>query len=193
MLAADSQTRVLFLLSSERRNGNTELLARRAADILPVTAEQSWLRHMDHRLPPFADVRHDVSYGGKYPPPEGNAKILLEATIAATDIVFVSPVYWYGLPAEAKLYLDHWSAWMRVDALDFKDRMRGKRVRTVTMLSDDDKSLADPLINTLRLTAEYLGMHWCGALVGYGNRPGDARLQAFVSEDYQRFWENDSR
>ena len=39
--------------------------------------------------------------------------MLLDATLAATDLVFVAPVYWYSLPAAAKLYLDYWSAWLR--------------------------------------------------------------------------------
>ena len=37
---------------------------------------------------------------------------------------------------------------------------------------------AEPLLGTLRLTAAYLKMQWAGAVVGYGNRPGDVSTDA---------------
>jgi hypothetical protein len=51
--------------------------------------------------------------------------------------------------------------------------MAGKRLWGVTALSDEDMDRAEPLIGTLRLTADYLAMGWGGVLIGRGNRPGD--------------------
>jgi hypothetical protein len=42
----------------------------------------------------------------------------------------------------------------------------------ISAISEEDPAKADPLIGTLRLSADYLGMRWGGALLGYGNRPG---------------------
>ncbi|WP_317621008.1 NAD(P)H-dependent oxidoreductase [Streptomyces sp. CBMA123] len=97
---------------------------------------------------------------------------MLEATLAATDLVFVAPLYWYTMPTTAKLYLDYWSAWFRVPGLDFRAGMSGHTLWDVTVLAGtaDD---AEPLIGTLKLTAEYMGMRWGGALIGNGTRPGD--------------------
>ena len=67
---------------------------------------------------------------------------------------------------------------MRVPGVNFADRMTGKRMWAVTALSDEDYSVADPLIGTLKLTAAYLHMHWGGALLGFGNRPAEV-LQDF--------------
>lgn len=170
--AAETTAHFLFLLASARRNGNAETLARQAAAQLPASATQTWLRLDEHSLPPFADLRHatDVPWT---PAIDGNARKLLEATLAATDLVFVTPVYWYSLPASAKLYLDHWTAWLRSPGWDFKARMAGKSLWAVTALSDRDPALAAPLTETLRLTADYMQMRWRGALLGAGNRPGD--------------------
>ncbi|WP_303981886.1 flavodoxin family protein [Dongia mobilis] len=167
----EAQRHFLFLSSSRRKDGNTETLAREAAKALPVSVKQIWLRHADLPLPDFNDIRH--AGDGVYPMPEGNGRVLLDATLAATDLVFVAPVYWYALPADAKLYLDHWSAWMRVPGIDFRPRMVGKTMWAVTMLSDLDTAQADPLLGSLRWTAKYLGMRWGGSLQGYGNKPGD--------------------
>jgi multimeric flavodoxin WrbA len=161
----------LFLLASTRVGGNTEQLARAAATMIPPYVEQRWIRLTEEALPPFTDIRHDGD--GVYPAPAGPEQVLLEATLAATDLVIATPMYWYSVSATAKLYLDHWSAWMRVPGVDFKARMRGKTMWAVTAHTSEDPAMLEPLLGTLRLSADYLAMRWGGALLGYANRPGE--------------------
>lgn len=163
--------RFLFLLASSRAHGNTEQLARYAAQFLPVEIEQEWINLHDYDMPDFVDQRHTDD--GKYPAPQGAMRELLDATLAATDLVFVTPLYWYSLPAAAKKYLDHWSGWMRVPGVDFKEKMRGRRLWNITVTADEDQTYAQALVESLRLTAGYMEMPWSGSLIGYGNRPGD--------------------
>lgn len=160
--------RFLFLLSSTRRQGNTEQLAFFAAHHLPKDAAQEWLHLQDYPLPNFVDLRHD----GPYPLPFGHAKTLLEATLAATDLVLVAPLYWYSLPAPAKQYLDYWSGWMRIPAIAFREKMPGKTMWAI-VASSGERSDADPLDATLKLTAEYMQMEWGGLLYGTGSKPND--------------------
>ncbi|MBO1416746.1 flavodoxin family protein [Streptomyces sp. FH025] len=168
---AGASRRFLFLDAGARLGGNTEQLARLAAESsLPVGAEQRWLRLADHPLPPFQDLRHVGD--GVFPEPEGHERTLLEATLAATDLVFVAPLYWYTLPTPAKLYLDYWVAWLRAPGVEFRARMAGSTLWGVTVLAGRDAA-ADPLADTLRLSAEYMGMRWGGLLRGNGSRPGD--------------------
>ncbi len=167
----DDQSTFLFLLAGAREGGNTETLARAAAAHLPTQARQTWLNLRELPLAPFDDIRH--AGAGVYPQPEGAEKVLLDATLAADHLVVASPLYWYSVSSSAKLYLDYWSGWLRVPGADFKARMRGKTMWVVTALSSTDQTTADPLIGTLKLSAQYLGMHWGGALLGYANRPGD--------------------
>ncbi|WP_078891157.1 NAD(P)H-dependent oxidoreductase [Streptomyces sp. NRRL S-350] len=168
---AGAPRRFLFLDSSARVDGNSVQLARLAAESsLPAGAEQRWLRLDDHPLPPFQDLRHTGD--GRSPEPVGHERTLLDATLAATDLVFVAPLYWYSLPTSAKLYLDYWSGWFRAPGVDFLAGMRGGTLWGVTALADGEDK-AEPLIGTLRLTAEYMGMRWGGALLGNGTRPGD--------------------
>lgn len=160
----------LFVVASTREGGNSELLARRAAEALPATDAQTWLRLTDYPLAPFADTRHSTGYG----PPAGNAKLLCDATLAATDLVIVAPVYWYALPWTLALYLDHWSGWMRIAELAFLATMKGRALHAVVVDSDDEaEGSALPVVDSLRRTAAYLEMTWRGALVGHANRPGE--------------------
>jgi multimeric flavodoxin WrbA len=159
----------LFLNASTREPGhigNSETLARRAAAGLPAGAEQTWCKLADLELPPFVDLRHTA---GTYPMPMADAKALLEATLAASDLVFVSPVYWYSIPSPLKIYLDHWSAWLRVPGLDFKEGMAGKRLWVIATSGNREK--AQPMFDSYRLCAEFLGMQWQEPLWGKGGAP----------------------
>lgn len=161
----------LFILGSARYEGNTEHLARAAARSLPASVKQNWIHLLDHVLPLFEDIRHHESR--KYSVASDSERTLLDATIEATDIVIASPVYWYSTSASIKLYLDHWSGWMRLEGVDFKAKMAGKTLWAISALSDEDWGGARPLVDTLRLSAEYMKMTWGGVLLGHGNRPGD--------------------
>jgi len=162
--------RFLFVLGSTRRGGNSEAVARAAAQALPASHEQRWLRLIDHPLPPFFDTGYSTGYAA----PDGNARLLCEATLAATDLVIVTPVYWYSLAWPVKLYLDHWTAWMRRPELDFKASLAGRSLWGILADADDEAAgSADPAVDSLRRTADYLAMRWRGALIGHAGGPGE--------------------
>ncbi|AZQ36688.1 flavodoxin [Streptomyces cyaneochromogenes] len=162
--------RFLFVLGSSRSDGNTELLARRAAEQLPEGVEQQWIDLAAHRLPDFEDLRHDSDH---VRPAQGNVALLLDATLAATDVVIASPLYWYSVSAHVKRYLDYWSGWLRTPGLDFKATMAGRTLWGVTALAHDEQEVADPLVGTLSNSAAYMGMRFGGVLLGNGSKPGD--------------------
>lgn len=177
------ERRILFLLASSRTGGNSEWLARRAAESLPDNDEVRWLRLIDLDLDTYRDRREEQP---RTPWPSGDADALLRQTLAADDLVLVAPLYWYGPPTPLKHYLDHWSAWLRLAAVDFRAVMRGKRLWLVCALSDGEPAKADPLVAMLRLTADYMGMEFAGVLLGHGNRRGDllGDRQAVAAADH---------
>ncbi|WP_037674373.1 flavodoxin family protein [Streptomyces griseus] len=162
--------RFLFVLGSSRDDGNTRLLARRAAEQLPPDVEQQWIDLTEHPLPDFVDLRRDSDH---VRPSEGAPALLLDATLAATDIVIASPLYWYSVSAQTKRYLDHWSGWLRTPGLDFKANLAGRTLWGVAALADHEFSVAEPLIGTLHNSAAYMGMRFGGVLLGNGSRRGD--------------------
>ncbi|MGW6545798.1 flavodoxin family protein [Streptomyces massasporeus] len=162
--------RFLFVLGSARTEGNSELLARRAAEQLPPDVEQEWIDLTELPVPDFEDLRHDSDH---VRPTEGNVARLLDATLAATDIVIVSPLYWYSVSAQTKRYLDYWSGWLRTPGLDFKATLAGRTLWGVTALAHTQEVVADPLVGTLHNSAAYMGMRFGGVLLGNGSKPGD--------------------
>jgi putative NADPH-quinone reductase len=166
----------LFIVASARERGhigNTEWLARQAATNLPEGVQQTWL-HISHmQLPPFTDIRHTT---GVYPPPKDDLRTLLDATMACSDLVLVAPVYWYSFPSSLKTYLDHWSAWMRVEGLPFKQEMARKRMHLITTSGDREK--AEPMIQSAKLCADFLSMAFSGVLWGKGGPPSAVQADA---------------
>ena len=145
----------LTLLASARRDGNSESLAREAM-AGAATVDWTVLSLDDYPLLPFRDVRHAGERTYVYP--TGHAATLLEHTLAADVLLLAVPLYWYSLPAPAKLYLDHWSHWMRVPGLEFRERMAGKQLYATSAMSGGDASEFEGITTPLRLTAEYMGM-----------------------------------
>jgi multimeric flavodoxin WrbA len=163
--------RFLFVLGSSRTGGNTELLARKAAEQLPAGVEQRWLSLAEHPLPDFTDLRRDADH--VRPPAEGTPAMLLDATLAATDIVIASPLYWYSVSGLTKRYLDYWSGWLHSPGVDFKATLAGRTLWGVTALAHKEPEVADPLIGTLNHTAAYMRMRFGGVLLGNGSGRGD--------------------
>ena len=126
-----------------------------------------------------------VGYGA----PTGNARTLLEATLRATDLVVAAPTYWYGLPAAAKLYLDHWSGWLRVPDVGFKAHMAGRALWTITVNADEpgDGESSDPLVQNAGAHGALPVDALRGALVGHGNRPGQVEQDEAAMAAAPRF------
>lgn len=175
-------SKYLFLTTSTREAGhlgNTEWLAQQAAAALPSDVQQTWAQLAHLHIPPFVDLRHTA---GQYPMPTGDMLGLLNATLDCTDLVLVAPVYWYSIPAPLKLYLDHWSAWMRIPSVSFKEAMESKTLHLIT--TSGDRAKAQPMIDSIALCAGFLNMRFAGSLWGKGGPPNavqadeQARAQA---------------
>lgn len=156
----------LFLLSSARANGNSERLARHAASALPHPCV--WVDLARQPLPAFHDTRPAPP-----PLPEGDLAHVLAQMRAASDIVVVAPIYWYALPAPAKLLFDHWSGFLDTPDLGFPIWIAQKTLWLITARADPDPSVAAPIEAAVAQTARWLTMAWGGALHGIGDAPGE--------------------
>ncbi|WP_443031572.1 flavodoxin family protein [Streptomyces sp. 3211] len=178
----------LFVLGSSRSGGNTEILAREAAEQLPAGVRQQWVGLAGLALPDFQDGRHDT---GDWVPGESEA-VLKRATLEATDVVIASPLYWYALSAHTKRYLDYWSGWLTSPGSDFKQRMAGRTLWGVTAMADHDEARAGGLVTSLHHTAAYMRMRFGGVLLGNASRPGQVRADERASIRAKTFFAQDA-
>lgn len=160
------ERRYLFLLSSARPGGNSALLAQTAAIPLPAYA-QHWIDLSAAQLSPYRDLRPATAQ------PVGDLAAIMDAMRAASDIVIVAPVYWYALPAPAKLLLDHWSGWFDATETGFADWAREKTVHLITSRADPEPTVPELLEAMVTRSILWLGMRWGGALHGVGDAVGE--------------------
>ncbi|MFH8260264.1 flavodoxin family protein [Streptomyces roseolus] len=178
----------LFVLGSSRADGNSEILAREAAAHLPAGTPQRWVDLNDLDLPDFQDGRHETTDHRM----GGVEADLLEATREATDVVIVSPLYWYTFSAQTKRYLDYWSGWLNLPDSDFKQRMAGGTLWGVTAMSHEHHVVADGLTTALHNSAAYLRMRFGGVLLGTASRPGRVRADEQALIRAKTFFEQDA-
>lgn len=103
--------KVVILLGSPRRKGNTHLLSEAFAEGARGEGAEVELLFLDdyHVRPigPVGDVweeREDVRA-------DDDARMLLEKMAGADIVVFASPVYWQGVSAQLKCLIDRQSAY----------------------------------------------------------------------------------
>ncbi|WP_156722589.1 flavodoxin family protein [Streptomyces apocyni] len=185
---ASTDRSFLFVLGSSRPDGNTEILARAAAEQLPTDIPQRWLDLTALPLPDFQDGRHESGgwSGGEH------EETLRQATLEATDIVIASPLYWYSLSAQTKRYLDYWSGWLTAPGSDFKERMAGRTLWGVTVMADPNPVVGEALVTTLNHSAAYLRMRFGGVLFGNGSRPGQVRDDERAALHAKTFFQRDT-
>ena len=169
--ATSEGRKFLFVVGSSRADGNSEILAREAAAQLPGHISQRWVDLKDLDLPDFQDGRHEENTWAVSEAEE----TLRAATLEATDLVIVSPLYWYSLSAQTKRYIDYWAGWARLPGLGFQERLAGRTLWGVTVMADPEESVADGLTTALGNSAAYLNMRFGGVLLGNGSSPGQVR------------------
>lgn len=182
---------VLFILASARRHGNAERLARNAAESLPHDVQQTWIRLSELSLPPFEDLRHSYT-GTTLHRAVTSEPCWIQLWLRQISCLSHRSI---GLPASAKLYLDHWRGWLRIPGVDFKQRMAGK---TLWLISSYERHRSRNLCPTFwhaatngKLFAHALGRRGSGFRKSAGDVLNDADAlrsspQLFSKDDHSR-------
>lgn len=157
---------MLVIYGSSRPNGNTEQLAKIMLD--QVDIEEIYLR--DKKITPITDLRHDS---------EGFSRLnddyyeVVEKMLSHDQILFVNPVYWYGMSGHMKLFIDRWSESLADRELKFKEKMKGKKMYVLAVGGDNPKIKALPLIMQFQHTFDFVGASFEDYVIGEANKPGD--------------------
>ena len=135
---------------AKRHLGNTEMAGPAGRRRCFRGHGATWHHLARMSLPPFVDLRHTV---GTLPRARGRSENLLDAALAATHIVFVSPVYWFSIPSPAQDLSGSLGGWMRVPGLPSRNRMAAKSLFLIT--TSGDRAKAQPMIDSVELCAKF--------------------------------------
>ncbi len=137
--------KALALLGSPRKNGNTDLLASevlRACQEQGCEVEKVYLDDLNiHPIGPMVDKmkeRKDDRADDDWP---GTVAKVMDADI----IIWASPVYWQGVTAQMKCFVDRFST--RYVDREFLDALRGKVwiVVTTHTMPEEGRWVLEPL------------------------------------------------
>jgi len=166
--------KILVLLGSPRKKGNSTTLANQivaGAESAGATVEKIFLHGKD--ISPC-----QACYACQQPDSKGCAiddemQPIYGKLIAADGWVIASPVYWFSMSAQTKLFLDRCFALPAYK----KDAFTGKRI-AIAMSYGDEDAFNSGCVNALRTfqdSARYVGANLVGMVYGSAEKPGEIK------------------
>jgi multimeric flavodoxin WrbA len=169
---------ILILNGSPRKTGNTAYLVDRliegAREENPGAAIE--VIHLNAlKIGPCraCDVCRREGREGQYCAFKDDMSPLYQKVVEADAIVFASPIYWFSVTAQTKLFIDRlYGLWLE------KTRVfEGKTVAALLVYGDEDP-YSSGAVNAIRMiedAARYCKAHVAGVVYGTANDIGDAQ------------------
>lgn len=140
----------IALFASSRRNGNTGRLIDRVAGELKIEVVD---------LSEFVISAFDYDHRNR----SDDFEPLMEKVLRHEQIIFASPVYWYAVAPQMKIFLDRISDYLDLpDLLEQGRSLRGKTGYIVCTSTEDD--VCAPFTEAFQETFKYLGMDYGGCV-----------------------------
>lgn len=177
--------KILIVLGSPRKKGNSATLAARVAGGAKAhgaEVETVYLNGLDIKpcqgcekcqRPAFEGCAIEDGMGPLY------AKLK-----AADTLVMASPIYWFNISAQTKIFIDR----LYAVGVGQKNILKGKHIAVVLTFADPDPFVSGA-VNALRSFQDmcrYLDAHLAGMLYGSANGPGEIQAQQPVMENAVR-------
>jgi len=166
--------KVMVVIGSPRRKGNSATLARQVADgatAAGAQVETFFLHAMDIQPCTACDacrkkLKKDCII-------KDDMKILYPKMKAADAIVIASPIYWFTVSAQTKLFMDRWYALGGDDGYE----LAGKKFGIVLAYADADPFVSGA-VNALRTFQDafsYIGAELVGTVYGSAAKAGEIK------------------
>jgi multimeric flavodoxin WrbA len=145
---------ILALIGSPRKHGNTDIMADHVLQgAAALGAHTSKIYLDDHHVRPIAEVA-DNSRERDDPRRDDDFPGLLGRFLAADIVVWSTPVYWQGVSAQMKCFLDRMSSYFNHPA--YRERFRGKGHVVVCAYGRPEARNGEWVTEPMKLTAKVL-------------------------------------
>ena len=166
--------KILVLLGSPRKKGNSTTLAEKiigGAEAAGATVEKVYLH--GQKIAPC-----QACYACRKPDSRGCAinddmQPIYQKLIEADSWVIASPVYWFNMSAQTKLFMDRCFALFNTK----KERLAGKNIAIAMSYADADPFMSG-CVNALRTFQDafaYVGANIVGMVYGSADKPGEIK------------------
>lgn len=176
-----SNRHILIANGSPRKNGNSVILAEQVAAgarSAGAMVESVFLHRMNIQPCNACDACRDDSDGGCTI--QDDMQILYPKLQRADAIVIASPIYWFTVSAQTKLFIDRWYALEGQPG----NALAGKQIGVVLTYGDSDPftSGAVNAIHTLQDICRYIGADVAGIVYGSASKEGEIQSQPGLLE-----------
>ena len=176
---------IIALISSPRKNGNSTLLAQKIADgakAAGARVETVNLHRMNIKPCTACDKCHTAD--DKFCIIKDDMQKLDKKILSADALIYASPIYWFTVSAQLKLFMD------RCYALGGPSgyALKGKKMAVALTYGDNDpfRSGAVNALRTFQDAFAYVEARLVGSVYGTGLEPGDIlKNKAVMKEAFE--------
>jgi multimeric flavodoxin WrbA len=176
---------ILIVNGSPRKKGNSATLAQQVAlgaQVAGAQVETVFLHGLDIHPCNACDVC--LKTGGPACVIDDDMQALYPKLLEADVIVLASPIYWFTVSAQTKLFMDRCYAFEGPD----KNPLKDKRYAIVLAYGDSDP-FSSGAVNALRTFQDglaYIGAEIAGTVYGSASKPGEiAQNEELMEKAYQ--------
>ena len=153
--------KIVVLLGSARRNGNTELLAKAFADGAGKRHEVEMIFAADYRIHPCTGCNCCYTREGNRCVQDDDMTEIYDRLAQADTVVIASPVYFYGVSAQLKALIDRLHTPMR-------NSFRIRRLGLILVGAATIPDLFDPIVMQYRMILRFFGLEDIGTVLVSG-------------------------
>ncbi|RBP45945.1 multimeric flavodoxin WrbA [Roseimicrobium gellanilyticum] len=172
-----SAKKLLILIGSPRREGNSATLARAVQEGAEAAGARVALRFIDDHITSFLrDCRTCRRADGECSIQDGFRSLFFEDFLPAAGVVFCSPIYWYGLSAQTKAFFDRTFCYYAAsypDSARVIEGMTRKRIGLVLASEETYPGASLGIIHQIQEYARYTHSEFVGLARGIGNSRGE--------------------
>jgi multimeric flavodoxin WrbA len=169
--------KLLILVGSPRRAGNSATLAKAVQRGAEASGAQVALRFVDDFISSFLrDCRLCRLPNGECSIADQFRTLLFEDFIPARGVVFCSPVYWYGLSAQTKAFFDRTFCYYAAsypDSARVINGMSRKRIGLVLASEETYPGVSLGIVHQIQEFSCYTHSEFIGVVRGIGNSRGE--------------------
>lgn len=168
---------VVVLSASPRPDGNSRALADALADGARGAGHRAEVLDLNQHASGFLrDCRACRGADGECTIADGYRELLFEHVLPADAIVYATPLYWYGMAASLKNWIDRTVCYLSAShprSAEVMERMIGKR--TALLISSEERypGATHAVVAQIQEMARYLHQPFVGVVNGVGNRRGE--------------------
>jgi multimeric flavodoxin WrbA len=173
----DGSQKLLILVGSPRRAGNSAALAEAAQRGALMAGTKVALRFVDDFVSSFLrDCRSCRLPSGECSIADEFRTLFFEDFIPATGVIFCSPVYWYGLSAQTKAFLDRTFCYYAASyskSARVIEGMSRKRIGLMLVSEETYPGAYLGIVHQIQEFSRYARSEFVGVVCGVGNSRGE--------------------